>query len=69
VQATQLLSTEYAEKMKILAHEIEIKRNESLTKDKALQAEITHYQMVCADRDSSRGEINKASYTCQLKEG
>lgn len=55
--------------MKILANEIEIKRNESLTKDKALQAEKAHYQLVCSERDSSRGEINKASYTCQLKEG
>lgn len=69
LQISQLLTAELNEKMKILQNEIEILRNESITKDKALTTEKSHYQTVCMERDNARGEINKASYLCQLKEG
>lgn len=69
LQTTQLISTELTEKMKILQNEIDILKNESVTKDKALMTEQAHYQAVCIERDSARGEINKSSYMCQIKEG
>lgn len=69
------------EKIKILEREISLLQNESETKEKALvvktfiylckghQIESSAYQDLCVDRDGSRGDINKAMYTAQIKEG
>lgn len=69
LQGMQLVRSELAEKMKIIQNEIDILKNESQTKDLALQSEQAHYQNVCNKRDAAREDINKATFKCQLKEG
>jgi hypothetical protein len=84
LQETQLLGLEYVEKIKILQNEIDLLRAETETKEAVvtvsltcialvlmptLQEEKISLQATCTERDLERGEINKATYTVQLKEG
>ncbi|PRP82711.1 hypothetical protein PROFUN_09973 [Planoprotostelium fungivorum] len=68
LQATQLLGYELSEKIKVLQNEIDILKSEVETKEAALAVEKTHYLGICAERDTVRGDINKQTYRCQLKE-
>jgi hypothetical protein len=56
------------ERIKILQNEVEILRNESAEKDRAL-VEVKHQvQKQQYDRDKQRTELNKKQYTFKLKQ-
>lgn len=59
---------EMKERIKILQNEVEILRNESAEKDRAL-VEVKHQvQKQQYDRDKQRTELNKKQYTFKLKQ-
>eukprot|EP00741_Cyanophora_paradoxa_P004850 tig00000836_g4705.t1 len=68
IQAAAQALAEMREKVKILQNEIEILRNESLSKDKALAKERLEHQNSFTARDALRAEFNKHMYTYKQKQ-
>lgn len=59
IQASSQALAEMKEKIKILENEVEILRNESISKDKALTKECLAHQTAQCQRDAARHELNK----------
>lgn len=68
-QSSSQALAEMKEKIKILMNEVEILRNESLTRDRALQSEVVAHHASQSSRDALRLEQNKQQvYLKQRKE-
>jgi len=68
IQASSQALAEMKEKIKILNNEVEILRNESLAKDKALAKEISAHALSKTQRDSLRLELNKSQQEYRRKQ-
>jgi len=68
IQASSQALAEMKEKIKILLNEVEILRNESLAKDKALSKERSQHLASQAQRDGLRLELNKAQAEYRKKQ-
>lgn len=66
-QSSSQALAEMKEKIKILQNEVEILRNESLAKDKALAEEVRLHQAAQNTRDALRVEQNKYINDLRLK--
>jgi len=69
IQASAQALAEMKEKIKILQNEVEILRNESVAKDKALSKERLEHQNAFYARDQLRAETNKSVAAVKDKEG
>ncbi|CAN0210460.1 unnamed protein product, partial [Ectocarpus sp. 13 AM-2016] len=68
IQASHQALAEMKEKIKILHNEVDILRNESLAKDKALKKERVAHRASQAQRDGLRLEANNASMHYRTKQ-
>ena len=68
IQASTQALAEMKEKIKILQNEVEILRNESLDRDKALTRERLEMSHAINVRDALRTDTNKAVYTSRQKQ-
>ena len=68
IQASSQALAEMKEKIKILNNEVEILRNESLAKDKALGKEASSHVLSKNQRDSLRLELNKSQQEYRRKQ-
>ena len=68
IQASSQALAEMKEKIKILQNEVEILRNESLAKDRALAKEALDHHTAQCHRDALRLESNKCSATYRSKQ-
>lgn len=68
IQASSQALAEMKEKIKILNNEVEILRNESLAKDKALQKEQSNHQNSKTQRDQHRLDLNKSQQEYRKKQ-
>ncbi|KAF0750336.1 hypothetical protein AaE_006750, partial [Aphanomyces astaci] len=68
IQASSQALAEMKEKIKILHNEVEVLRNESLAKDKALTKERLAHQTAQCSRDSLRLDTNKCHELYRVKQ-
>ncbi|KDO30765.1 hypothetical protein SPRG_04666 [Saprolegnia parasitica CBS 223.65] len=68
IQASSQALAEMKEKIKILHNEVEVLRNESLAKDKALTKERLAHQTAQCSRDSLRLDTNKCHELYRIKQ-
>ncbi|OQR92543.1 MBO2, coiled coil flagellar protein [Achlya hypogyna] len=68
IQASSQALAEMKEKIKILHNEVEVLRNESLAKDKALTKERLAHQTAQCSRDSLRLDTNKSHELYRVKQ-
>merc|ERR1740130_2339177 len=68
IQSSSQALAEMKEKIKILQNEVEILRNESLAKDRALSKEALDHHTAQCMRDALRLENNKCSATYRIKQ-
>jgi len=68
IQSSSQALAEMKEKIKILHNEIDILRNESVAKDKALAKEVAAHSTSKAQRDSLRLELNKSQQDYRRKQ-
>lgn len=69
IQSSTQALAEMKEKIKILGNEVEILRNESLAKDKALSKETSSHTLSKTQRDGLRLELNKCQQEYRNKQG
>lgn len=68
IQASSQALAEMKEKIKILENEVEILRNESIAKDKALMKEHLAHQTAQSQRDTARHDTNKSQAIYQERQ-